>query len=391
MDLATLRDAIALTREQVYLNTGWSGPSPQPVIDSIRDALLLEARSGPASLEGLALARRAAEDARSAVAALLNAEPEDILLTHGTTEGVHVVLHGYPWQPGDELLTCNLEHAAVATPAAVIEERCGVQVRRLPLAAEASAAEIIEAVGAALSPRTRIVALSHIEYTCGLRLPIEAITRLAHESGALVLVDGAQTGGAVAVDVKALDADFYAISGQKWLLGPQATGAMYFRPDHLELIDPLFTTQTLVRNRALASETATTSALSRFRLTSQSPALLVGFATAVELIRGIGPAAIEAHSLRLAAALIAGTTSLPGVTLVGPRDADVSSGLVALAVAGWQPADVVHVLWERHRIAARAVNNPPAVRFSLAGFNTDAEVAAVADALASIAGQTPPQ
>jgi L-cysteine/cystine lyase len=389
MDLLSLRNSISLTQEQIYMNTGWIGPSPQPVIDIVRDALELEARSGPASLEGLALSRHASEEARIAVAGLLNAEPDEILLTHGTTEGVHVVLHGYPWQPGDELLTCNLEHSAVATPAAVIEERHGVTVQRVELAADASAGEILEAVAAALTLRTRIVALSHIEYTCGLRLPMEAIIRLAHEAGALVLVDGAQTGGAIAVDVRQLRADFYSISGQKWLLGPQGTGAMFFNRDHMAAIEPLFTTHTLVNNRALMTETLAPATLNRYRLASQSPALIAGFAKAVGIAAEIGVENVEAHSLELADDLKGATGSIPGVTLTGPRDRDVACGLVALAIDGWQPAHIVKELWEQRRIAARAVNNPPAVRFSLHGFNTHEEVALVAEAIEDIAGREP--
>jgi L-cysteine/cystine lyase len=389
MDLQVLRQSIALTEEQIYMNTGWVGPSPQPVLDIIRDAFELEACSGPASLEGLALARRSAEEARVAVAGLLNAEADDILLTHGTTEGVYVVLHGYPWQPGDELLTCNLEHSAVATPAAVLEERSGVTVRRVELAPDASAGEILEAIAAALTPKTRIVALSHIEFTCGLRLPMAQIIRLAHEAGAFVLVDGAQTGGAIAIDVKELGADFYSISGQKWLLGPQGTGAMYFNRDHMDKIEPLFTTHNLVNNRALATEVQSQATLNRYRVASQSPALLVGFAKAVATLQEIGVSTIEAHSLEMAADLRGAVSSIPGVAITGPRDSDVACGLVALSIKGWQPAEIVRELWHQRRIAARAVNHPPAVRFSLHGFNTHEEVALVVEAIEDIAGREP--
>jgi len=385
VDLESLRNAIAVTGEQIYMNTGASGPSPSPVLTRIRDALELQSASGPASKEGNALNRRATDEAQAAAAGLLNADPDEIILTHGTTEGVHVVLHGYPWQPGDELLTCSLEHSAVATPASVLEQRRGVSVKRVEVAPDASAGEIIESIASGLSARTRMVALSHVEYTCGLRLPIGPIAHLAHEAGALLLVDGAQTGGAISLDVRELDVDFYSISGQKWLLGPQGTGALFVRREQWRALEPMFTTHALADRRAQNPDfPVTPRPLQRYRISSQSPALLAGLTEAINLACSIGIGAIEAHSLALARRLKKLAGSIPGVSLTGPMDDDVSSGLVSLAIEGRRPQEVVQELWDRSRIAIRAVNNPPAVRFSLASFNTEAEVDSVAGALAAL-------
>jgi L-cysteine/cystine lyase len=267
----------------------------------------------------------------------------------------------------------------------VLEQRDGVAVKRVEIAPDASAGQIIEAIASALSTRTRIVALSHVEYTCGLRLPIGPIARLAHDAGALVLVDGAQTGGAIALDMRELDVDFYSISGQKWLLGPQGTGALFVRREQWRALDPLFTTHALADRRAQNPDfPVTPRPLQRYRVTSQSPALLAGFAEAVALACSIGMETMEAHSLALAKRLKNLASSIRGMSLTGPRDESVSSGLVSLAVEGRRPQEVVQELWERSRIAIRAVNNPPAIRFSLASFNTEAEVDRVAEALAAL-------
>jgi L-cysteine/cystine lyase len=385
VDLESLRSSLAVTRDQIYMNTGASGPSPAPVLARMAAVMEQQATVGPASKAGSALNRSLTDEAHEALAGLLKAEPDEIMLTHGTTEGVHVVLHGFPWQPGDEMLTCNLEHSAVATPATVLEEPDRVAVRRVEVAPDASAGEIIEAIASGLGPRTRMVALSHVQYTCGLRFPIGRIARLAHDAGAMVLVDGAQTGGAIDLDMRELDVDFYAISGQKWLLGPQGTGALFVRRDRWRTLDPLFTTHTLADRRGQSPDfPMTLRPLQRYRVTSQNTALLAGLSEATGLARSITLTTIEAHSLALAARLQKEVSTIPGVTPTGPRDADASSGLVSVAIEGKRPQEVVQELWDRHRIAIRAVNNPPAIRFSLAAFNTESEVDRVCEAIEAL-------
>jgi len=391
MTLAALRESIVATDHGVYMNTGWSGPSPEPVHATIGEYLLGESTVGAASIEGLRRAREANETAQAAVAALLNAAPEEIILTHGTTEGVYVVLHGTTWREGDELVTCDLEHVALSAPAAVLEERHGVTVKRLAIPAAAAEREMIDLVAAAVGPRTRIVALSHVQYTCGLKMPVRAIADLAHAAGALLLVDGAQTAGQIPLDMRALGADFYAVSGQKWLLGPQATGALFVAREQARAIEPLFTTHALADDRRLRAETALApSPLSRFRLTAQAPALVAGLARAIGLVQEIGSEAIEAHVNRLAARLRRGVATIEGCAITGPTDPSVACGLVAVAIEGWEPRQTVEALLSRGRITARAVNQPPAVRFSTGAFNTEAEVDLVLETLSAIARERPP-
>src|SRR3990172_7404113 len=131
MTFAELRDSIRATRDIIYLNTGFTGPSPSPVVERIHEVLQQEAAVGGASPEGLQLARAISREAQEAVAGLLNVDAADVLITHGTTEGLHVVIYGMSWKPGDELVTCDLEHPALATPASVLEQRFGVIARRV--------------------------------------------------------------------------------------------------------------------------------------------------------------------------------------------------------------------------------------------------------------------
>jgi L-cysteine/cystine lyase len=391
MSFASLRDSIRATRDVIYMNTGFTGPSPEPVLARMREVMEKESAVGPASVEGLAQSRSIAEEARDAVASLLNAEGDEVTVTHGTTEGLHVVIYGLKWQEGDEFVTCNLEHPALATPAGVLEERFGVTVKRVEVPAEASAGEALEALSAAITSQTRLVALSHVQFSCGLKLPAKQLVEAAHGAGALIALDGAQTGGQLALDVKDLGVDFYSISGQKWLLGPNGTGALYVKREHQRTIEPLFSTHALADSRSMPGDApGGGSPLMRFRIASQSPALTAGFTRAIGLLQEIGLDEVEAYCHKLGSQLRDGLASIPGCALTGPAAVDTSCGLTAVGLEGWQPRQLVDALWQRWRIAVRAVAFPPAVRFSTAPFNTPEEVDRALAAVRTLAGESPP-
>ena len=204
---------------------------------------------------------------------------------------MNVVIYGMQWKPGDEFVSCSLEHPALATPCQVLAERYGATVKAVDVAANATAAEALAAFKAAITPQTKLVAISHVQYSCGLKLPLKEIIDVAHAAGTLVAVDGAQTGGQLALDVQALGVDFYSISGQKWVLGPNGTGALWVKRDHIRNIEPLFTTNAIADTRALPGDgPGGGNPLMRFRIASQSPALTAGFGKAISLLQEIGMA-----------------------------------------------------------------------------------------------------
>jgi L-cysteine/cystine lyase len=390
MSLTTLRESIRATRDVIYMNTGFTGPSPEPVLARMREVLEKEATVGPASVEGLAQTRQIAEEARETVASLLNADVDEVAVTHGTTEGLNIAIYGLDWQPGDEFVSCNLEHPALATPGNVLEER-GVTVKRVEVPANATSGDALELLSSAMTQKTKMVALSHVQYSCGLKLPAKQLIEAAHRNGALIALDGAQTGGQLDIDVKALGVDVYSISGQKWMLGPNATGAVYINSEIQRGISPLFSTHAVADARAMPADgPGGGNPMMRFRIASQSPALTAGFTTAIRLLQDVGLDAVEAHCNALGDRLRQGAASISGCGVTGPAGGDATCGLTALTVEGWEPRQLVDALWERWRIAVRAVNFPPAIRFSTAPFNTEAEVDKVLDALKTLAGETPP-
>ncbi len=372
MDFHSLRDDIEAARSMTYLNTGWAGPSPRRVLARMTAAAQQESDGGPAGPDGLAIVRAIGAEATAAAARLLGADEDEVALTHGTTEGVNTVLHGLDWAPGDELITAELEHPALAQASTVLEQRRGVVVKRAAFPADASSARMLAAVTDALTDRTRLVALSHVQYTCGLRMPAREIADAAHRSGALVLYDGAQTGGHLRLDMREIGADFYAVSGQKWLLGPTGAGALFVRREEAERLRPLFSP---------SAERGRGRDLRPYEMTSHAPAALAGFAEGIAISEELGMAAIEERTHALGDRLREALTSIPGVRLTGPSAPETACGLVSIAVDGLEPAELVAHLWEHHRVVARTVNFPAAVRFSTAHFNDESDLERAVEAV----------
>ncbi|HSC90440.1 MAG TPA: aminotransferase class V-fold PLP-dependent enzyme [Gaiellaceae bacterium] len=229
------RAAYPVFRHVAYLNAGTFGPLAGATRDAIVERLRRDAeegRTGKAYFEGM-LALRAS--VRERLAAVVGAPADRVALAGSTTEAVNVVLRGLAFSPGDEIVTTDTEHFGLIGGLVASGARIRVaRVRALPTAAAAE--EILALVG----PRTRLLALSHVSWQTGNLLPVRELS----EATALpLLVDGAQAAGAVPVDASV--ADFYTVSAQKWLCGPDATGALVVSdPDSLRLTAPTYFSQT---------------------------------------------------------------------------------------------------------------------------------------------------
>ena len=211
---------------------------------------------------------------------------------------------------------------------------------------------------------------------CGLRLPAEEIVRVAHEAGALVLFDGAQTSGQIALDLTAMNVDFYAISGQKWLMGPTGSGALYVNPARIGSLTPLFTRAGLDSRTGLAMHgVASLGVVDR-----------AGFAEALAIHHELGADAVERRTAELASALREGLTAIAGVTLNGPAGGETATALTAISVEGWESPALFEALWAQHRVVARAVVSPPGVRFCTGPFNDERDVEAAVGAVRTLAG-----
>jgi L-cysteine/cystine lyase len=365
------------TNDFAYLNTGSSGPPPYHVIEAAREADDL--CSGPAYLEGVGLFYRQAEyasRARGAAARLIGCGPDDVAITQNTTHGMNLGVASIEWREGDEAVSVATEHPGCLAPLHNLRRRFGVKVN---LITPPITPEKIEAI---LTPNTRLVALSHVDWTSGEVLPLREICDLARERGVLTLVDGAQSVGNIEVDVPATGADMYAFTGHKWVLGPEGMGALYVRPG-LPVHSPNVGFMSLPSPAAFDAygNYGLRPDARRFEASTISPALAAGFAAAANAAYERGSAGFAEIRMR-ADLLMDFFSELPRVTFRSPRPA--RSGLVSFEVEGVAPGDAVENLLEQGFVL-RYVPGPNAyVRASTHLFNTEEELGALAEAIGKL-------
>ncbi len=373
VDTSLARDSFpALAgNDYAYLNSGASGPPPYHVVEASREAD--ELCSGPAYLEGAGLfLRQAATNsrAREAAARLVGAGPDDVALTQNTTHGMNLGVAAIDWREGDEALSTTTEHPGCLAPLHNLRRRFGVGVNLVPPPVTP------EKIEAALTPKTRLVALSHVDWTSGEVLPLEEICTLARERNVLTLVDGAQSVGNIPVDVRATGADMYAFTGHKWVLGPEGMGAFYVRPG-LPVYSPNVGYHSLPAPSDFDAEGdyELRQDARRFEASTMSPALAAGFAAAAEAAYERGEAGFR--GIRRRADLLMDLLSeLPRVTLRSPRPAQ--SGLVSFQIEGVEAKEAAERLLERRFILRHLPGPNPYVRASTHLFNTEEELEALA-------------
>ena len=360
------------TNDCTYLNSGGSGPPPDYVIQAMREADDL--CSGPAYLDGVGLyAHQAQSNSRAREAAARLVRAEDVALTQNTTHGMNLGVASIDWREGDEVVSVTTEHPGCLVPLHNLRNRFGVEVNLL------SPPVTPEKIKASLTPRTRLVALSHVDWTNGEVLPLQEICAVAREWEVLTLVDGAQSVGNIPVDVPATGADMYAFTGHKWVLGPEGMGAFYVRPGlpvyspnvgFLSLKDP--TDFDIEGDYELRSD------VRRFEASTMSPALAGGFAAAAEAVYERGGAGFGEIRHR-ADTLMDLLSEVQRVTLRSPRPA--RSGLVSFEVEGVAAKDAVELLLGQGFILRYLPDPNPYVRASTHLFNTQDELEALAEAV----------
>ena len=389
MDVQKLRDEIPVLQNLTYMNTGWSGPPPRRAAEAMQQRVALEMEQGPTTPGVYESGREIQEEARRAAARLLGADVDETLVTRNTTEGLNIVLSGLEWKEGDEIVTCNLEHGSVLSPSWHIAHRYGATVRVLNIDPHDSHDAIVGKFESALNERTRLIFVSHIEYSTGLRMPAAELCRLAHTNGAEIMLDGAQTGGHIALDVHRDGFDYYSIPGQKWALGYEGVGALYIRRELIEQVHPAHTGGRAVVQEGEPGEPGSyrlnSSSMDKFLGGSGSVPLQAAFVEAARFIESVGVAEIEARNVSLAARFKAQLAEIPAVSVLSPMNDAASAGLVSFAVAGQSADSAVARIWQDHRIVVRQVHYPEAIRASLHFFNTEEEVDRLAGVVAELA------
>src|SRR5688500_8145667 len=345
-----------------FMNNGTEGPVPRCVTEA-NEKFFREIAENPSNNY-----RREEVDAvRGLVAKFVNAEPAEIALTRSTTEGMNIFTHGLDWKTGDEVVYCNHEHGGGIGPYRTLEKRVGIKqvVINIP-SPPASVDEIVGLYEKAITPRTKVIMVSHMTYVTGLVTPVKELADLAQRRGILISVDGAHPLGMMDLDLEAMNVHHYAAAGQKWMMCGTGTGVCYVRRDIQDRIWPLMGPPGEPKDGA-----------KRYEAFGQRdvPSVL-GMTAAVELQNAIGKPNVEARVRYLSTRLRAGLKTIPGVKLWTSEDPRFAAGLTLFSVGDLPMENIQLAILARDRIYIRTMTtgNLNAVRAATHIYNMPAEV-----------------
>jgi len=367
---AVVREQFALDPELTYLNNAGLGPSPVRVIHTVaRETSALE-RISEAGHERVAAVRER-------LCRFLRCDKDELAFTRNTTEGMNIIARGLPLEAGDEVLLTTHEHPGGAMCWLSLAKDRGVRVKLFEPGVGGE--DTLARAAAAMTPRTRVLSVSHVTCTHGLRLPVRELTKLCRDKGIVSVVDGAQALGMLPVDLHAIGCDFYAASGHKWLLGPTGTGLLYVRRAMFDMWHPTYVGAYSDREYDLDKGTlAYLPTASSVEAGTHNTPLILGLGAAVDFLDAIGGERIMRRGRALAARVREGLQAHDALEVLTPEDPRSTGAIVTFRLRNGQmdPWVWANRLRKEHRIRVRPVGEHGlnAVRVSTYVYNSFEDV-----------------
>lgn len=358
-----IREQFPVTKNKVFLNHAGQSPLSKPVADAVHKYVDDFSNFGTTSIEWN-------DGGKPLFAKLVGAKPEEIALVENTSVGLNIAANVLHYPQGSKVVTTDLEYPSV--PYIWLRKKLGVKVRYVK---NVNGKILLSDVEKAVDDETVAVAVSHVEYFNGFRNDLRALSEIAHEHGACLIVDAIQSAGAVQIDVKRDDVDFLTAACYKWLLGPPGAGYLYVKKGLIEKCEPPFVGWRSVKTEVFEtidfwdiwslrlSETA-----SRFEVGSPSFISLVGAAEALKILLGLGIESVERRILSLTDRLIEEIKAL-GLKLQTPEEPQHRSGIVNFKIDN--PEKVVEKLRCKDIVVSARAHG---VRVSPHFYNTEEEI-----------------
>ena len=379
----------------IYIDNAATSQRPQCVIDAEGDFYKNYNANPLRGLYSLSVeATEVYENAREAVRKFIGAENiNEIIFTRNTTESLNLVAYSYGLsnvKKGDEIVVSIMEHHSDLLPWQMVAKTCGAELKFIECAKDGSID--LEKVKELITSRTKIVAMTQVSNVLGREYPVKEIAKLAHEKGAVMVVDGAQSTPHMRVDVTDLDADFFAFSGHK-LLAPMGIGVLYGKEELLEKMPPF-----LSGGEMIDSVTRTSAVYAelphKFEAGTVNAAGAAGLKAAIDYIEKVGFDYIGEREIALTSRAIEKMRKIPHVNIIGSENADEHTGIVTFTIDNVHPHDISEIL-AADGIAVRAGHHcaqpllthlglNSTARASFAFYNTEDEVDKFTDSVATI-------
>ena len=393
----TYRDDFPLLNslDIAYLDNAATAQRPQCVLDAVTEFYKSKNANPLRGLYPLSVsATESYESARDTVRDFLNAKSSrEIIFTRNTTEGLNLVAYSYGLsnvKAGDEVLVSIMEHHSNLLPWQMVCRRTGATLKFMEC--EPDGTLDLNKVASLITPKTKIVACTHVSNVLGRVNPIREIAELAHRVGAVMVVDAAQSTPHIPVDVQALDADFLSFSGHK-VYGPMGIGVLYGREELLDAMPPFLTGGEMIES--VTREGAVFAELPhKFEAGTVNAADAVGLQAAIEYVKSVGFEQMHRQEVALTRRAMDGIRGIPSVHVLGSENPEEHCGIITFTVDGVHPHDISEIL-ASDGVAIRAghhcaqpllayLKHPSTARASLAFYNTEAEIDRLLDSLSML-------
>jgi len=330
----------------IMMNNGTVGPMPKPVFNTLMKYFRTQVTN---PFDVYNFIPRKKEEVRTKLAQFVNASPDEVVITRNTTEGMNFVANGLDMKEGDEVLLSTMEHPGGTHPWRLKEKRFGIKIKEVPIGLPPkNVNDIVSAFEKAITPRTKVISISHTVYISGLIAPLKELSQMAHEKDVLVLADSAHGIGMLNLNMKELGIDFFAASPYKWLGAPTGRGLLYVRKEAQDKLWPTIASSGWDRPQ---------SARKFETLGQRADALTIALGEALDFQSAVGKERIERRIKTLAGYLKREMNKIPGVKLHTSQDPYLSGGLTAFSVEGIDPAKIVDYMREKYNIVVRTIGN----------------------------------
>ena len=377
-DIESIRKDFPVTKKKIYMNCGSFAPMPLSTIKSITDFLVRCSEEGPDSTSVQEYNTSLMKELRVNLSRLINCEPEEIIFTQSTTEGINYVASGIEWKKSDAIIARGglHEHYANYFPWLNISKKFGVKLEEIKIN-DKGFFDLDKIDKIAKNKNSRLITLSHVLYNNGAIMPVEEVGKIAKRHQMLYSIDAAQSVGTIKVDVRRIGCDFLAFPGFKWICGPSGIGIFYCKKESAHWLIPKY----IGGESAIITEKKDlvyTDSPQKFQTGFRNYPGLAGLTSSIKYIQRLGVNTIRKMNMKIANELVQDLRRIPGISIFGPEDEKIRSSIVSFTIDSVNPKTIVSSLEEKGIIVAErdivGGGKKKAVRASPHFFNDLSEV-----------------